>query len=258
MDEIKKNIEILENETKRDIEILADELKRDKLVIFVGAGISRNSGLPTWDDLIKKFNIEDKENNKEEYLKIPQEYYNKYGKVQYYRVLERVFEGNYEPNKIHEKIKELKPNYIVTTNYDTLLEDKLNEEVNRKEHYDVIVKDQDLAYSNSNKMIIKMHGDLSEKNVVLKQDDYDNYEKERPLLTSFLKGLFTTNTVIFMGFSFDDINLKNIFKWLEDILKEDFRKAYLVDTSSDPYKDETNNTVRRIFLRNEKRKMKLI
>ena len=58
----------------------------DKLIIFVGAGISKNSNLPDWEQLIKvfvdKLNYPISEGNKlssDEYLKIPQYYYNIYG-----------------------------------------------------------------------------------------------------------------------------------------------------------------------------------
>lgn len=37
------------------IDFLAEELAREKLVIFVGAGVSRNSGLPSWQQLVEVF-----------------------------------------------------------------------------------------------------------------------------------------------------------------------------------------------------------
>ena len=37
------------------IEDLSLALNRDKLVIFVGAGVSKNSGLPTWGQLVQAF-----------------------------------------------------------------------------------------------------------------------------------------------------------------------------------------------------------
>lgn len=186
------------------IDVLAEELDREKLVIFIGAGVSIGSNLPSWNELIKK----------------------------------------------------LDPKYIITTNYDILIEEKLNEVYS----YDVIIKEEDLAYSQSNKMIIKMHGDLKNKNIVLKKSDYDNYEKERPLITTFVKSLFTTNTVLFIGYSLNDLNVKGIMNWISEILKNDFRRAYLADVSEpnplNKYQNEQNKLVNRIFLGNDFEKTK--
>lgn len=213
------------------IDFLAEELAREKLVIFVGAGVSRNSGLPSWQELVevfaKKLGLYQKTFSSEEMLAIPEKFYREFGKVPYYRILHKIFEEKeYYANEIHNILKDLNLNYIITTNYDKLL-DKIYEGID--EYYDVIKEDKDLAYSNSNKMIIKMHGDIEKKNVVLKKSDYDNYEKNFPLITTFIKGLFTTNTILFIGYSLNDINVKNIMKWISEILGDDFRKVYLVN-----------------------------
>ena len=43
------------NEFYKRIEDLKQALARQKLVIFVGAGVSRNSGLPTWGQMVQAF-----------------------------------------------------------------------------------------------------------------------------------------------------------------------------------------------------------
>lgn len=243
-----------EKKNQEYIEILAEESARKKLVVFVGAGVSMNSDLPSWNSLVAKYSerlkLEKKIWSSEETLIIPEIYYDKFGKIKYYEVLNEVFQGNFKPHKIHELIDKLSPNYVITTNYDTLLEDKLN----NPSKYDLVVKEEDLAYSQSDKMIIKMHGDLQNKNVVLKKSDYDNYEKNRPLITTFIKSLFTTNTVLFIGYSLNDVNIKNILNWINEILKEDFRRVYLADLSPTnllkEYENANNKIINRVFLKN--------
>ena len=68
------------NEFYKRIEDLKQALARQKLVIFVGAGVSRNSGLPTWGQMVQTFaerigypSIE--RLAMEEYIRIPQYYY---------------------------------------------------------------------------------------------------------------------------------------------------------------------------------------
>lgn len=240
------------------IDFLAQELEKNKLVIFVGAGVSMNSGLPNWKNLVKKFanglGIEKENYTSEEFLEIPEIYYNTFGKIRYYEILETEFNNSYLPNSVHDTLKKLDLNYVITTNYDNLIEDSLNKE----KKYDIIKKEEELAYSKSNKMIIKMHGDIENRNTVLKKSDYDAYEEKFPLITTFIKGLFTTNTVMFIGYSLNDINVKNIMKWISDILKEDFRRVYLVDFCNDDilknYQNKDNKLVNRILLQDSEGK----
>lgn len=220
------------------IDFLAEELEREKLVIFVGAGVSRNSGLPSWQQLVevfaKKLGINKSCFSPEETLQIPQIFYDEFSKIKYYEILQEVFEGTYEPNSIHKTLKKMNISHIITTNYDELIEKELNE----SKEYDVIGKEEELAYSKSTKMIIKMHGDMKYRNVVLKQEDYDDYEKNFPLISTYVKSLFTTNTIMFIGYSLNDVNVKNIMKWISNILNEDFRKVYLVT-----FDEKENNNI---------------
>lgn len=218
------------------IELLAKELEKEKLIIFVGAGVSKNSGLPNWNELIKEYAKElgiKKENFKsDEILEIPEKYFKKFGEIKYYKILSRIFSKHYEPNSIHEVLKKMNLNYIVTTNYDNLIEDKINSYV--------VSEDTDLPHHNTNTMVIKMHGDIVKKNVVLKKSDYKNYENNFPLISTYLKGLFTTNTILFIGYSFNDASVQQIMKWIRNILKNDTKQAFLVDLNSNTIIQDKN------------------
>ena len=220
---------------EQDIRFLAEELEKGKLVVFVGAGVSKNSGLPEWEELIK--NYADyrgiKEFTSKQFLTIPEEVFERYGSLKYYEIAEKRFLGKYVPNSIHRILKKMKLTYIITTNYDTLIEDEIK-------NLQIVSKDEDLPYTNSNKMLIKMHGDFENKNIVLKQSDYDNYEKNFQLISTLVKGLFTTNTVLFIGYSYSDTNVQQIMNWIKEILKEKTRKAFLVEFTNEDSKEEEN------------------
>ena len=133
--------------------------------------------------------------------------------------------------------------YIITTNYDTLIEDEIN-------NLQVVSKDEDLPYTSSNRMLIKMHGDFKNKNIVLKKSDYDNYEKNFQLISTLIKGLFTTNTILFIGYSYNDTNVQQIMNWIKEILKEETRKAFLVEfTEKDDKEEENGEQINRISLK---------
>ena len=220
---------------EQDIRFLAEELEKGKLVVFVGAGVSKNSGLPEWEELIKDYadyrGI--KEFTSKQFLTIPEEVFERYGSLKYYEIAEKRFLGKYVPNSIHRILKKMKLTYIITTNYDTLIEDEIK-------NLQIVSKDEDLPYTNSNKMLIKMHGDFENKNIVLKKSDYDNYEKNFQLISTLVKGLFTTNTVLFIGYSYSDTNVQQIMNWIKEILKEKTRKAFLVEFTNEDNKEEEN------------------
>ena len=220
---------------EQDIRFLAEELEKGKLVVFVGAGVSKNSGLPDWKELIKDYaeyrGI--KEFTSKEYLTIPEEVFERYGSLKYYEIAEKRFSGKYFPNSIHRILKEMNLTYIITTNYDMLIEDEIK-------NLQIVSKDEDLPYTNSNRMLIKMHGDFKNKNIVLKKSDYDNYEKNFQLISTLVKGLFTTNTVLFIGYSYSDTNVQQIMNWIKEILKEKTRKAFLVEFTNEDNKEEEN------------------
>ena len=220
---------------EQDIRFLAEELEKGKLVVFVGAGVSKNSGLPDWKELIKDYaeyrGI--KEFTSKEYLTIPEEVFERYGSLKYYEIAEKRFLGKYVPNSVHRILKKMDLTYIITTNYDTLIEDEIK-------NLQIVSKDEDLPYTNSNRMLIKMHGDFKNKNIVLKKSDYDNYEKNFQLISTLVKGLFTTNTVLFIGYSYSDTNVQQIMNWIKEILKEKTRKAFLVEFTNEYNKEEEN------------------
>lgn len=203
----------------------------NKLVIFVGAGVSKDSGLPLWreliDDIKRKIKVS---HTNDDSLKIAQYYYNSRGKKEYYDFLNEKLGIDAEPNKIHDVLLELNPSHIITTNYDDLLEKAASR---KGMFFDVVAKDNDLPYTPNNKMIIKMHGDFKNRNIVFKEDDYLSYSNNFKLIENYIKSLFSTKTVIFVGYSLSDINVKLAFQWIKDILGNDLQRPYFIDVNKE-------------------------
>lgn len=215
------------------IKKIKEASENNKLVIFVGAGVSANSGVPTWSELIKSLSRDlgefDIDKSPDLFLKIPQYYFNERGEKEYFEKLDEIFLKNkYKTNAIHKEIFKLKPTHIITTNYDTLLEEAAIEE---GQFFHTVKYDLHLPYNNFNKTIIKMHGDFEHRNIVLKEDDYLNYSTNFTLIESYIKSLIATNTVLFIGYSVNDPNFNLIFQWVKNILSSHFQPAYLIENS---------------------------
>lgn len=200
----------------------------DRLVLFVGAGVSANSGVPTWKQLIDEMKKElpDSINYETDDLKVAQAYKDIRGEKEYLDKVKEVLRHNKViPNPIHEAIFNLNPVHILTTNYDDLLEQELENEFKQ---YDIIREDLDLPNMIYSGALVKMHGDFSKNNIVLTETDYYNYSKNFPLIRAFIQSVFATKLVVFIGFSFNDLNLKMILNDVKNILGERMQRAYLI------------------------------
>lgn len=215
------------------IEHIIEAARNNRLILFVGAGISKDSGYPLWGEVIESFGDElygkDKDYNFD-YLKIPQYYYNTFGKIKYEeKILESFDEINAKPNEIHKQIDRIAPKHIITTNYDTLIEDQLNSGILK---YEVIKKDSDVPNSKLGNYIIKMHGDINERNFVLKEDDYYNYNIDFPIISQLIQSLIVNNTLLFIGYSLSDTTFNSIYRLISNQLGNNVNNAYLFTTDN--------------------------
>lgn len=199
----------------------------DSLILFIGAGISANSNLPTWSKLIEelKKDLGLSDNDNLDYLKIAQIYYDTFGQQVYLQKIEELFKifPSPKPNKIHDLILKIDPKHIITTNYDSLMEQAARQ---KGLSYNVIAKDTDIPYVSSNRYIIKMHGDLQNKNIVLKESDYQDYEQNFPMISTLIKSLIMNNTILFIGYSINDSTFNAIYRMISNRLASHAKHSY--------------------------------
>lgn len=217
-------------ESKR---IITQAMEDHQLVLFVGAGASIAAGMPSWSDAVRT--IADRlsiTHEQLDYLRIPQYYYNARGKKEYTQLMREIFKhGDYlTKHEIHDKIIAFNTETIITTNYDHLIEQAAED---NSQILSVVSKDADLPYRKGGKELIKMHGDFENDNFVLKEDDYLSYSRNFKLIENYVKSLIGTKVVLFVGYSFNDPDLKLIFSWVKEILGGDFQRAYLIESGKE-------------------------
>lgn len=185
-------------------------LNENYLSIFAGAGISKYSKLPLYKDLMNK--IKNNLNTKEKDYRILAEiFYNQYGENFYYQTLNEMIPSDCSPNEIHKAIVNLNLKNLITTNWDNLFEKAISE---TGKYYDIISNDEDIASSRGFSKLIKMHGSLEYNNIVFKDSDYLMYSENFPLIENYIKGIFSTDIVVIIGYSLSDENVKQIISWV--------------------------------------------
>lgn len=205
----------------------------EQLVIFVGAGASISVGMPSWRQAIEE--IADRlgidKYTSEDFLRIPQYYYNSRGKKEYTQLMQDVFlyQKHLSSHAVHDQIISFNTQTIITTNYDHLIEQAAEK---NSEMIRVISKDSDLPYRKAGRELIKIHGDFENDNFVLKEKDYLSYSRNFTLIENYIKSIIGTKVILFIGYSFNDPDIKQIFSWAKDILHGDFQPAYLIETGN--------------------------
>lgn len=223
---------------EKELKRILEASQNNALSFFVGAGISALSGAPTWkgliDSICDKLGRDKKDNySSDEYLQIPQMYYYSLGEntAEYYSFVKQQLNSlNLTPNCIHREMLKLNPVSFITTNYDTLLEDAA---VQYCRSYKTVSCDEDVPNIFGDKYILKLHGDFKKNNFVLKEEDYLNYSDNFKLIETLMKSIFSTNTVVFIGYGLNDYNIKLILNWSKSLLKSDFREPIFVYTGND-------------------------
>ena len=101
------------NETFR---ILREAQNENRLVLFIGAGISADSGMPLWSEAIDKISKAlDLQKQNDDTLKIPQYYYNSRGKKEYNEFMRKIFKygEDLKTTTLHKKLIGLGTNTII-------------------------------------------------------------------------------------------------------------------------------------------------
>jgi len=228
-----------DNEFKRILEAS----QKNSLTFFVGAGVSKLSDAPKWSELIDSICDElgctkKKVYSSDDYLRIPQMYYYSVGKDnnKYYSFVDKCFDGSgLKPNIIHKMMLDMAPTSFITTNFDDLLEKASTQHCCS---YKAIACDEEVSQINGDKYILKIHGDLKHRNIVLKEEDYLNYSENFKLIETLLKSIFSTNTVVMIGYGLNDYNIKLVLNWAKSLLNDHFNKPVFIYTDDEKLSKE--------------------
>ncbi|MDD1016066.1 SIR2 family protein [Pseudomonas rubra] len=223
----------------------------NKLMLFVGAGVSANLKLPTWDELIAHIARELGYDPKifATYgtpLALAEYYIKKKGSLGALRSwMDREWHKtttDVTQSDIHRLIAEGQFSRIYTTNYDRWLE------LAHKAFgvaYDRIANVADLANtSEGRRQIIKFHGDFDDDaTIVLGETSYFQRLNYDSPLDIKLSHDVLCNSVLFIGYSLSDINIRLMFSrltqmWGHSSLASTRPKSYFLTNRPNPVAKE--------------------
>jgi hypothetical protein len=192
--------------------------------LFVGAGLSRESGYVDWKGLLRGCAEELGLDLDREYdlVAVAQYYLNLSAQNRYglNRMLVDEFSRQGEFTENHRIIGRLPISTIWTTNFDTLIEKALDGAGRR---VDVKSVDADIAIPKKRRDVVlyKMHGDIAHPGeIVISKADYERYARDHPVFQTSLEADLVAKTFLFLGFSFADPNLNYMLGHLNTLLEE--------------------------------------
>ncbi len=205
--------------------------------IYVGAGLSRASGLPDWYTFLNELivfafentyiNDEKKDEliflseNPSNFLLLAEELKDILASDLPKYIKKKFDDKSLEPSSTLCKVVQLNSKFIITTNYDTLIE----------KAYARVFSDipNPLTYKNASAInyniltnqsfILKAHGDAKSaaNEIILTEKDYRNIIFKEKGYQSVMHVLFSTCNVLFLGASLNDPELKLMLSYIHNI-----------------------------------------
>lgn len=219
---------------------LITKAQNDKLVIFVGAGLSMNCGLPNWSNLTIEIleGLRDYNDKSDKYISAikddilsPVEVLNKIDnlKVHAIEILDKVIRSHDDkkPSTTHQFLGNISSK-IITTNYDNLLEKQYPdfEKISYNNRYKVS------KLSDYGKYIFKIHGDISEPDkCIFFPSQYNSlYNLKEEALIFELKKIISDKSILFLGFSLSDPYINHVMNFVNELYDGYTQEHFLITT----------------------------
>jgi len=223
---------------------LINSLEKDNCIIFIGSGVSKQTAsLPGWNKLTDELRTilaeEDVEIDSASNIEVLNLFESVFSRDKLLHEINDLLK--YEVENIDwsllQKVKDLNPHMIFTTNYDNLIESCFD---SLDENYYKAGLDFDLSgWNYIDPLVLKLHGDLTNlhQDLVLTEEDYAIYHLEHPELYKFIRNQFLDKNILYIGFSLEDPNFRRLhyqLRWQARDLRSGERrmeKSYLVKKS---------------------------
>lgn len=231
----------MELKYEKDIpQTLQEDFVENRVIPLVGAGFSKNAILPSgmsipdWNQLgkeVAKYLPDYEYISPVDALSL---FESQFSRVKLVELLSKLLHiHDLAPGKAHYAFCNVFFDTICTTNFDFLLEHTLQ---TTKRPHSIIVSEDRLPISTSAETkLIKLHGDFNHpEKMVITEQDYDTYLDKNKIMATYISNLFITKTLFLVGYSFEDNDIRNIWKIIGSRLGRLHRPAYAVLVDANP------------------------
>ncbi|MFX1555559.1 MAG: SIR2 family protein, partial [Promethearchaeota archaeon] len=218
---------------------LIEQICQEKTVLFVGAGLSMRAGLPSWPDLLRQMldwsekrgvdltNRAELESHIEDgkLLLVAEEMRERLGGEKFRTFMRETFQKlDLKPTDTHLLLPEIPFTAVLTSNYDTLLESAYTlAQSGEAPHVFTHVEYPELsaALRSGEFYVLKVHGTIDRiGTVVLGRGDYRKVMYANSAYRRHIETLFSTQTVLFLGFGLTDPDLLLLLEELRVAFKD--------------------------------------
>lgn len=219
------------SEYKQIIELI----RKGDVVLFVGAGFSIKAGAPSGRNLCDTIydalpsNIQEEKSLKTEYTlqKLSETYEIHNGREALMTLLKNAFEFEKKDTSDQDLLACIPQfKHIITTNYDSLLEDAYSGKCN------LVVTNSDLSKIDSRKpTIYKIHGDFSNpKNIIITKNDYNRLytQQQENLIWDSIRVEFSRHNVLFIGYSISDPNIQILIEYVKKQMGDSAKRLFVL------------------------------
>ena len=223
-------------------------LAQDDTIIFVGSGISRWSGLPSWEGLIGELaDYLDSNDIDSALVRLEAEDGDllqaaSYGFLKLTQPQIAAFmraacrTGAAAPGQIHQAIMTLGPSCFITTNYDDLIEQAYRQHKPAPSEPRItlntqLIEQAEIIHAQARQFIFKPHGDARfAESIVLTREQYRMLLPEGPFSATLdtFKTLLQSRPVLFLGFGLRDPDFLHLRDMLANIYRGGMRDHYAI------------------------------
>jgi len=231
---------------------LVTELASQRCLIFAGSGLSRQSvgedgttRPPTWPELLAQLLTiaapDDQPRGtsligENRLLDAAEVMLSNHNPAEFHRIIGKVFKTpRFQPSHCHSAIVRIDPKIVVTTNYDTLLEQAYTASAvdhaacrQYEEHaVNVVRSDQ--------RLVLKAHGCVTNpRNIVLSRSDYFKARRSNQQFYALLDALFLVHTIFFVGYGLQDPDIQLVLENAHIRSPSDHPHYVLMANGTDP------------------------
>lgn len=210
-----------------------DDLVTGRWLPVVGAGMSMNAVLPKgkkmplWKELGDALASQLSDFTASSVLDGISAYEHEFGRARLVKkLIELLHIQDSRPGSAHREFCSIPFDLVCTTNFDFLLE-RQYEQTPRYVHPLIDEEQLSVDIGAAGTLLLKLHGDVHHPSrLVVTESDYDGFLNTYPLIATYLANQLITKTAVFIGYSLDDPDFRQIWNVVSSRLGRNRRPAY--------------------------------